>query len=185
MNTYSIQPSSIYNSWHDHVPPLREELREFKSWPNYTPLRFAPSALCSQKVERTATAHTKAQTRTYALLSEQTACFTPNSPVSTICVQFCTQYWNYSFATSDKSCHMCIVNLHFSFSKTQSIKWKVRWFRPGYPQPCQKKKKRKKKVRVTLYMYIFQIYIRKRKIDKEVIFSLIINNLIINVEPLG
>lgn len=80
---------------------------------------------------------------------------------------------------------MCIVNLHFSFSKTQSIKWKVRWFRPGYPQPCKKKEKKKKKVRVTLYMYIFQIYIRKRKIDKEVIFSLIINNLIINVEPLG
>lgn len=55
------------------------------------------------------------------------------------------------------------------------------WIPPTLP----KKKKRKKKVRVTLYMYIFQIYIRKRKIDKEVIFSLIINNLIINVEPLG
>lgn len=83
---------------------------------------------------------------------------------------------------------MCIVNLHFSFSETQSlywesIKWKVRWFRPGYPQPCQKK--REKKVQVTLYMYILQIYIRKHKIDKEVILSLIINNLIINVEPLG
>ena len=78
-----IQPSSIYNSWHDPVPPLREELREFKLWPNYAPLRFAPSALCSQKVERIATAHTHRQQHARLLcfenrrpVSEQTPLFT-------------------------------------------------------------------------------------------------------------
>lgn len=122
-----IQPSSIYNSWHDPVPPLREELREFKSWPNYAPLRFAPSALCSQKVERMAAAHTKAATRTHALLSEQTACFRTNSPASHHThIHTLTQLFLCFSHTNLTLCDTCWVNLHFSISETQSLYWELK-----------------------------------------------------------
>lgn len=57
-HTHGCEPVAIYNSWHDPIAPLREELREFKPWPNYAPIHLAPSALCSQKVERVAVSHT-------------------------------------------------------------------------------------------------------------------------------
>lgn len=131
-----IQPSAIYNSWHDPVAPLREELREFKSWPNYAPLRFAPSALCSQKVERMATACTQLPTHTHTL------CFQNRRPASELTPLLLWKVYTHThahmhthtFATlSFNVCHsarvththtytqISRVNLHFSLSETQRL----------------------------------------------------------------
>lgn len=113
-----IQPSSIYNSWRDLVPSLRDELSKFKSWPNYIRLHFAPSNLCFQKSRACGfNTHTH---RNHQVL-EQMAWFKLNF------VDFALIFCCAGIIVSFKSVYPSIILCPFAQTKPLAYRWICAW----------------------------------------------------------
>lgn len=115
-----IQPSSIYNSWRDLVPSLRDELSKFKSWPNYIRLHFAPSNLCFQK-SRACGFNTHTHTHRNHQVLEQMAWFKLNF------VDFALIFCCAGIIVSLKSVYPSIIFCPFAQTKPLAYRWICAW----------------------------------------------------------